>query len=484
MKHKLKGIRFGVWLYFFMFSMAILLAFGALQVALIKPYYRDDRIRTIEIIANTIESEIIDNSNLTQNNVDKAFKAVLNNNVCTVIFNDKGQMVYESDALGATCIFNQEVVYNDDTFVIREEPRVLIDAINQKDGFSTTFISDYTNREMLVYAKKVDSNLANYYLLINSPLEPVESIINFFMNQYFLIGIVVLVIAIILSILLSRRIANPIVNMKKEANRLANGDYAATFVGESFEEINDLASTLNDATDKLGKMDELRKDLIANVSHDIKTPLTMIKAYAEMIIDISGDNKTKREEHLNVILKEADYLNRLVTDMRELSRMQAGYVVLTRSNFDLKEVVENVLFLYDKLIKEKALSINLDGVEAVIWADEVKITQVVSNYISNAIKHSKAASSIDIRIINHEDYVRFEVEDHGSGIEEKDLPYIWDRYYKIDKSFSRDINSTGLGLAIVRVILEAHKAKYGVESKVDVGSTFYFELSKDYEEED
>ena len=467
-----------------MFSMAILLAFGALQVALIKPYYRDDRIRTIEIIANTIESEIIDNSNLTQNNVDKAFKAVLNNNVCTVIFNDKGQMVYESDALGATCIFNQEVVYNDDTFVIREEPRVLIDAINQKDGFSTTFISDYTNREMLVYAKKVDSNLANYYLLINSPLEPVESIINFFMNQYFLIGIVVLVIAIILSILLSRRIANPIVNMKKEANRLANGDYAATFVGESFEEINDLASTLNDATDKLGKMDELRKDLIANVSHDIKTPLTMIKAYAEMIIDISGDNKTKREEHLNVILKEADYLNRLVTDMRELSRMQAGYVVLTRSNFDLKEVVENVLFLYDKLIKEKALSINLDGVEAVIWADEVKITQVVSNYISNAIKHSKAASSIDIRIINHEDYVRFEVEDHGSGIEEKDLPYIWDRYYKIDKSFSRDINSTGLGLAIVRVILEAHKAKYGVESKVDVGSTFYFELSKDYEEED
>ena len=467
-----------------MFSMAILLAFGALQVALIKPYYRDDRIRTIEIIANTIESEIIDNSNLTQNNVDKAFKAVLNNNVCTVIFNDKGQMVYESDALGATCIFNQEVVYNDDTFVIREEPRVLIDAINQKDGFSTTFISDYTNREMLVYAKKVDSNLANYYLLINSPLEPVESIINFFMNQYFLIGIVVLVIAIILSILLSRRIANPIVNMKKEANRLANGDYAATFVGESFEEINDLASTLNDATDKLGKMDELRKDLIANVSHDIKTPLTMIKAYAEMIIDISGDNKTKREEHLNVILKEADYLNRLVTDMRELSRMQAGYVVLTRSNFDLKDVVDNVLFLYDKLIKEKALSINLDGVEAVIWADEVKITQVVSNYISNAIKHSKVASSIDIRIINHEDYVRFEVEDHGSGIEEKDLPYIWDRYYKIDKSFSRDINSTGLGLAIVRVILEAHKAKYGVESKVDVGSTFYFELSKDYEEED
>lgn len=467
-----------------MFSMAILLAFGALQVALIKPYYRDDRIRTIEIIANTIESEIIDNSNLTQNNVDKAFKAVLNNNVCTVIFNDKGQMVYESDALGATCIFNQEVVYNDDTFVIREEPRVLIDAINQKDGFSTTFISDYTNREMLVYAKKVDSNLANYYLLINSPLEPVESIINFFMNQYFLIGIVVLVIAIILSILLSRRIANPIVNMKKEANRLANGDYAATFVGESFEEINDLASTLNDATDKLGKMDELRKDLIANVSHDIKTPLTMIKAYAEMIIDISGDNKAKREEHLNVILKEADYLNRLVTDMRELSRMQAGYVVLTRSNFDLKDVVDNVLFLYDKLIKEKALSINLDGVEAVIWADEVKITQVVSNYISNAIKHSKVASSIDIRIINHEDYVRFEVEDHGSGIEEKDLPYIWDRYYKIDKSFSRDINSTGLGLAIVRVILEAHKAKYGVESKVDVGSTFYFELSKDYEEED
>ena len=125
----------------------------------------------------------------------------------------------------------------------------------------------------------------------------------------------------------------------------------------------------------------------------------------------------------------------------------------------------------------------MDLDDCVVYADEIKISQVIYNYLSNALKYSEDNSKIIIKTIVDEDKVRLEVKDEGSGIPQDALPYIWDRYYKVDKNFNRSVNSTGLGLAIAKAILEAHKAKYGVESIEKQGSTFYFELSKDYEEE-
>lgn len=464
--------------------MSILLLLGLLQIALIKPHYRDDRIKSIEILANTITDEIITNENIEVQNVDKTFDSILNNNVCALVINDKKQVVYQSDTLGATCMFNHEITIDDTTFITSKNPGYFITKLQKDKEYSNTFLSDISDRDMLVYAKEVRANLGNYYLFINSPLEPVESIVDFFINQYSFIAIMVFLVAIFVSLLLTNKIALPIVKMKKEANKLVEGDYSASFKGDSFNEINELADTLNLATDKLSKMDELRKDLIANVSHDIKTPLTMIKAYSEMIKDISGDNKVKRNEHLDVIIKESDYLDRLVTDMRELSKMQRDQLVLNRTNFDLKDVVMDVASLHTNMIKNKEINLKLELVSVIVWADEIKISQVISNFLSNAINHSDNKTTITIKIIDNEDYTRLEVIDNGSGIAKEDLPYIWDRYYKIDKGFRRDVNSTGLGLAIVRAILEAHKFKYGVNSKLDVGSTFYFEISKDYEEED
>ena len=283
---------------------------------------------------------------------------------------------------------------------------------------------------------------------------------------------------------LARRISLPIVKMKDEANKLAQGDYNARFETNSFSEINDLASTLDDATEKLSKVNELRKDLVANVSHDIKTPLTMIKAYAEMIKDISGDDPKKRNEHLDVILQETEYLNKLVTDMSELSKLQSGVIEINRDNFDLKECVNKVVLLLSQAISEKNIKLILDLDDCFVYADEIKLSQVIYNFLSNALKYSDADSKITVRIRDSEDKVRLEVIDNGNGISEEALPYIWDRYYKVDKNFNRSVNSTGLGLAIAKAILEAHKAHYGVESKLGEGSTFWFELDKDYENEE
>ncbi len=483
MKFDLKGIRFNTWLYFFLFSLTILLVLGILQISLIKPYYRNDRIRNIELIAGVIENDLLKNNINSSDDVDATFDLILNNNVCAVVYNDRGHLIYESDALGATCIFDKETTIEGKTISANSDPKSLIALLDDDGNLSASLTSSVSGQEMLLYGKMVNADLANYYLFINSPVEPIESYVQFFMNQYLFIAIPIFILAIIISLVLAKRIAAPISEITKEANKLQNGDYSARFEGGSFSEINDLALTLNKTGKRLEVIDELRKDLIANVSHDIKTPLTMIKAYAEMIRDISGEDAEKRNEHLKVIIEEADYLDRLVDDMREVSKLQAGQASLHRTNFDMKETILRIIKHYQGIFTDSGLKLKTELTTSVVWADETAMSRVINNFLSNAIKYSFDDSTVTIRMIDSEDHLRVEVSDDGKGIAESELPYIWTRYYKIDKSFTRNSNSTGLGLAIAKAILEAHGAKYGVISKVNVGSTFYFELSKDYDEE-
>lgn len=483
MKFDLKGIRFNIWLYFLGFALLVLLLFGLFQAVLIRPYYRSDRIATIESLANTIKSDIFDQNNVSQDNINHSLQAILNNDACVVIIDAKNRIVYQNDALGDTCALDATVKIDEIEYDLKNNLSSL--NIFLKEGeFYDTIISPVTGSEMLIYGQKISGDLNDYYMYINSPLEPIESVIDFIFSQFIYIGMAVLAIALLLSYFLTNRITKPILMIKKGTDDLASGNYQTAFSVDSYSEINALAHSLNDACEKLNKVDELRKDLIANVSHDIKTPLTMIRAYSEMIKDFSYQDDQKRNEHLDVIINETDYLNKLVDDMRELSMMQAGYVILHRENFDLKEAAEAIIELYEGFAKERGITFVKELTSCIVWADEIKIKQVIANFISNAIKHSQDNSLIAVRLIADEETVRFEVEDHGKGIPKDKLPYIWDRYYKIDKGFSRNINSTGLGLAIAKAIIEAHKAKYGAVSKINKGSTFYFELSRNYEEDD
>ena len=457
---------------------------GFLLVVFIKPYYRNDRLKTIDAISETMETLLL-KDNLNQSDLESAARTVIGNNVCAIIYNENGKSIYyPPDSLGQLCMLDKQITVNDKTFIIKNNPEEFIEILKTENPLSLTINSPFTDIEMLLYGKQIKTNLANYYIILNTPLEPIESYIDFILNQYVYYALIVIFIALVLAFFLSQNISSPIIKMKDEANKLAQGNYDVEFKTNSFSEINDLASTLDDATGKLSKVNDLRKDLIANVSHDIKTPLTMIKAYAEMIKDISGDDPKKREEHLNVIIQESDYLDKLVSDMSELSKLQSGVIEVNKDNFDLKKCIDNVVLLLAKAINEKNIELILDVDDCVIYADEIKISQVIYNYLSNALKYSDDSSKITIRTINDEDKVRLEVIDNGSGISPEALPYIWDRYYKVDKNFNRSVNSTGLGLAIAKAILEAHNAKYGVDSKLNEGSTFWFEISKDYEEED
>ena len=462
----------------------MLILLGVLLVAFIKPYYRDNRIKMIDTIVSTIEDDLLVNKP-TETSVDRANKLVNSNNVCAIIYNQNGKRVYEADSLGELCMLDDEISLDDDSLIVSKDADKLIEKLNSNNTINLSLTSSVSGLEMLMYGKKISVNLANYYLVINTPLELLESYVDFILKQYLYLSLIVIVLALVVSFLLANRITSPIVNMQKEAIKLADGDYHVSFKSDrqSYSEINDLANTLDDATDKLSKIDELRKDLLANVSHDLRTPITLIRSYAEMIKDISGDNPVKRNEHLDVIIDETEYLTKLINDMQEYSKLQAGYINLNKSNFDIKKTTLRVCDLLDGLLKEKNIVLKKKLKSVIVYGDETKISEVIYNYLSNAIKHSYDNSKIYITLKDSEDSLYFEVKDEGEGISEEALPYVWDRYYKIDKNFRRNENSTGLGLAIAKAILEAHKAKYGVVSKLNKGSTFYFELSKDYDDE-
>ncbi|MBQ9327857.1 MAG: HAMP domain-containing histidine kinase [Solobacterium sp.] len=485
MKLDRHGIRFSIWLVFLLFAVGVVLLIGLLQFSLIKPYYRNNKIQNVKEVSEQIQEYVItDNGNTAAMN--RAFQVTVDNNVCTAIFNSSGVKVYASDSLGSGCVFNAGSVT--DSSVDTTDGKALRALLESSGGeASLNLVNERTGQDMVVYGRTISMNMARFYLFVTSPLEPVDSIVNFFGRQYIIYTIIVIFAASIVSLIIAGLLSSPIVKMSSEAGKLADADYSCHFEGGSFTETKDLAGSLNEATERLSKIDELRKDLIANVSHDIKTPLTSIRAYAEMVRDVSGDRPEKREEHLNVIISEADYLDHLVVDMSELSKLQSGTYVLNLSNFDLAEVIRNVVRLNSVMINEGKLHVHIETPHSlVVYGDETKITEVIYNFLSNAVKHSPADKNITIRAFMKpdEETARVEVEDEGEGIPEDQLPLIWDRYQKSSRSFSRSMSSTGLGLSIVRAILDSHHARYGVSSTIGKGSLFWFELNSPKELEE
>lgn len=276
--------------------------------------------------------------------------------------------------------------------------------------------------------------------------------------------------AFAISIYLSRIISLPIRRITDQAKELAQGEYGITFDGGKYSEIMNLADTLTHASMELAKSDKLQKDLIANVSHDIRTPLTMVKSYAELVRDISGDDRDKRQEHLKVIIDEADRLNRLVSDMLTLSKIQAGVEELTLLEINVSEMVEGVVGPYIEILKEEGYNI-VTRCDERLWVkvDPAKMKQVIGNLLSNAIKYCGKDKTVYINAYEDNSILHFEVIDNGMGIREEDISQIWERYQKGSTNHVRKTSGTGLGLSIVKEILNLHNAKFGVESKLMEG---------------
>ena len=271
----------------------------------------------------------------------------------------------------------------------------------------------------------------------------------------------------------------PIINITKEAKKLAKGNKELNIPESKIKEIDDLRDSLIYASKEINKTDELRRDLLANVSHDLKTPLTMIKAYAEMVRDLNKDNENKRNENLNIIIEETDRLTLLVNDILNLSKLEANKENLEITEFDLVDLIKKIIKKYNIIKETENYNFVLKLPEkALVKGDVNKISQVIYNLVNNAINYTGDDLTVTIEVIENKKTYTVNIIDSGKGIKKEELNIIWDKYYKNEKNHKRSKVGTGVGLSIVKNILDKHNFKYGVVSKNGKGTRFYFEITK------
>lgn len=331
-------------------------------------------------------------------------------------------------------------------------------------------------RVRLVLIDEENASNGVYMILVNAELVPMNATVQTLKTQFWVIAAILLVGAVILAVMMAKNISGPIEQMNEAAKLLAKGDYDADFSVRGYLEVEELSDSLTRAAAELSQNDRLQKDLIANISHDLRTPLTMIVGYSEVMRDLPGENTP---ENVQVIIDETQRLTDLVNDLLDLSKLQAGTRRPVMERFDLTETVESVMSRYRKLTEKDGYRISLSVDRSVeVNADRTMILQVIYNLINNAVNYTGDDKTVSVvqRLSDDGERVRVSVTDTGEGIPADRIPYIWDRYYKIDKVHRRAMIGTGLGLSIVKWILESHHTTYGVESTPGEGSTFWFEL--------
>ncbi len=467
--HKLtfdsNSIRFKLWLYFALFATFLMIILWTLQIFFLNNYYQEMKIAETNRIANVITSQYNDDGI-----VDIIRNLSYSNDMYIHLETTDGTIIFSPASEGGR---RPSYGYINEMGAMKDHLLA-----SGKLSISTLIPEGRTDMNTLAYAGFIQAaDGSSVILYIFSPLYPVDSTIAILKQQLIYITVIALAAAFALSAYMSTRITKPIKKITNQAAKLAKGDYGVTFDGGIYTEITNLADTLTQASVELGKSDQLQKDLIANVSHDIRTPLTMVKSYAEMIRDISGDNAAKRKHHLQVIIDEADRLNQLVGDMLTLSKMQSGVDVLSKTEFNMAEVIDSVVHPYADIMKTEGYKIITDCDES-LWviADLPRIKQVVSNLLNNAIKYCGKDKTVLINLKSVGDKVRCEVIDHGMGVGPDEISQIWERYQKGSTNHVRKTSGTGLGLSIVKEILVLHDADFGVESTPGEGSNFWFEL--------
>lgn len=458
---------FRVWSYFLIFIVSLLVILWMLQITFLEPYYKASRTKNMTQIILEVEKAMQQEMDVDQKN--RLGLLFARENMCAIVYNEQGINVLDVavDMLGQSCNLNQLSSQSKHDFIelVDHSPNQEIDVPFRNEQFE---------QAMTFYAKSFEVDEEVYYVFVNAPMELLDSTVEILKKQFITVSVMVFTVGTTIALLLSRKLAYPIHSMNESAKRLARGDFDVKFKGEGYQEAIELSETLNYATEEFSKTNELRKDLVANVSHDIKTPLTMIKAYAEMIGDISGDDKELRKQHLQVILDETHHLEKLVNDMLSLSQYEAKVLEINETKFNLKDHITSTINLFQS--KYNRFEVKCDS-KIHVYADEIKMGQVLFNFINNAIKYNKKDGKIIVSALKRNKHeVEVSVIDEGDGISKEDQQYIWDRYAKINKHHHRKIDSSGLGLSIVSAICDATGSDYGVESELGKGSRFYYTL--------
>lgn len=449
-----------IFFYLIIFSLLILFFLWLLQILLLNNYYEYYKTNELNLTINKLKN------NYKKDNFESVLEDVaFNTDFCVEITSLDGSY-YSNIQNNKGCIDtvgNQKLFQEKQSFMQSNE-----------DSFKLKIVNPRFNNKTLLYGTKLDDN---QYLFVNTSLEPIDTTIDVLKNQFIIVSIIVIILGAIAAYFISRSLSKPITKLTKSAKELSNGNYNIKFDVESdILEIKELGNTLDYAKNEMKKTDETRREILSNVSHDLKTPLTMIKAYAEMERDLDI-SKEKHNNNMNIIIEEVDRLNILVNDILNLSKLESNMDTLNIEKLNLTDLINAILNRFKIFSYTKNYEFIFDYDKPLyIEADKQKLEQVIYNLIGNAINYTGKDQKVYINIIENKKNIRVEIKDTGKGIKKEDINKVWDKYYKTDKKYKRNTIGTGIGLSIVKNIFILHHFKYGIDSIENKGSTFWFEI--------
>lgn len=396
-------------------------------------------------------------------------------NCCIDISDNTCRSVQFLEGLYPCILHNSMATFGDNMTVYTPDTRTAILARHAlyNEGSLYKIIESGGNRQMLVGCLTKDGS---YGVIVSASLAQIETAAEVMRSVLIPVAIFLIALNLLVAALFSRWFTRPMRQLSEGAREIADGNYNVQVPVVRNDELGLLGREFNHMAQEVKRSAQLEKDILANVSHDLRTPLTLIKGYAETVRDITGDDKAKRTEQCSIIVDETDRLSALVNSVMELSKVSSGAEKLNPVDFDMSQLCFEVAGRYDAVCEQNGWTLQLEAnKECMVRADPAMMERVLHNLLGNATHHMGADGVFVLRAIPMPNgSCRVEVEDHGPGIPPEELPHLFDRYYRARQDAGK--TGTGLGLSITKAILQQHDFPFGVNSTVGKGSTFWFEM--------
>lgn len=467
-------------LYLVLFVAFVIALLWLFQIVWLDDFYRLHKENQVKGAADAIVSNI-DNEDLPV----LADRLAAQYDMCILLLDEAQKPIFSSDDIRFCLIHRMsardlkwwcDIIPEDGTTLLKRfnvQPYHIDRYNNRQFRGRVPEINDSLSQNLLCARRVTFSDATKGYLLLNTQITPLDATVSTLRSQLWMITAIVVLGALFLAWLIARHVSRPIVLTSQAARDLSQGRYTPPHLPHSYREIDELNVTLIRAAEELNQVEHLQHELIANISHDLRTPLTMIGGYAEAMRDIPDENTP---ENMQIIIDETARLTTLVNEILDFSRLQSGEQAMDSSPFCLTDTLSAIVSRVGKLVEKDGYVIRFEP-ETSLWAvaDATRIAQVVYNLLGNALTYTGADKTVVLTQAVVGDQIRLSISDTGKGISPEELPLIWNRYYRTKESHKRAVIGSGLGLSIVRNILEQHGAQYGVDSG-NSGTTFWFQL--------
>ncbi len=335
-------------------------------------------------------------------------------------------------------------------------------------------------------------------IVMRSPMESIQESVVIANRFLALVGMIAILVSALVIWFVSKKITEPILELASISERMTNLDFEVKYTGKNNNDeitllgdhMNQLSGTLEKTISELktannelqldlahkNEIDEMRKEFLSNVSHELKTPIALVQGYAEGLKDCVNDDEESKDFYCDVIIDEAGKMNKLVKNLLELNQLECGSDNVIMERFDIIELIRNCTNAIDIILKQQKINLVFHYTEPIyVWADEFKIEQIINNYLSNAIHYAQGEKVVEISIEKVKNHIRVKVFNTGRPIPEESIPHLWTKFYKVDKARTREYGGSGIGLSIVKAIMDSMNQQYGVIN-YDNGVAFWFEL--------